>query len=379
MKLLMFNMGSYTFQDTKEAIVSLGHDVDEMYYYFHDRFHDEFFSERIEKTLKRKKYDAIISINFFPLIATAAHEFDIPYISWSYDSPLAEQLTEYFHYSTNIIYLFDRSEVLDYQARGHKNVYHLPLAINVDRLKKICFSNEINKKYKSDISFVGKLYPLPLDDLLYCTDDYVKGYVEGLFQAQFRTYGYNFLEDAIPDSLIDSINESYAQFGPTSQLSKRGLAYAISSQITHIERTVLLESFADEHDVNFYTTENINSLSKVKIHGPVKYFSEMNAVFKNSALNLCPTHKCIESGIPLRSLDILGTGSVLFSNFQPELAEVFVDGEDVIMYESMEDAVCKADYYLQKRDLLAEIGKSGQMKAEKYFSYSDRVRQLLQF
>ena len=115
------------------------------------------------------------------------------------------------------------------------------------------------------------------------------------------------------------------------------------------------------------------------MHGPVKYFSDMNAVFRNSLLNLCPTLRSISSGIPLRGLDIMGAGGVLFSNYQEELAEFFIDSEDVIMYESLEDAVAKADYYLNNKDLLPNIALSGKEKAAAYFSYDDRINTLLNF
>lgn len=378
MKILMFDMGSYTFRDTKESICKLGHQVDEMYYFFNNRFEDDFFSERINLQLNRNHYDAIISINFFPLLAKAANEHQTPYISWSYDSPLAEQLTNYFDMDTNYIYLFDRAEVEQFNKRGFLNVYHLPLAVNTERIDKLNFSNEINKKYTSDISFVGKIYNSPLNDLLMCADDYVKGFVEGVFQAQFKIYGYNFVENAISESVIDSLNASYAKYGNQGiKLNKRGLAYAINSQITHVERTILLETLAEEHNVHLYTLEGCSLSESVKKCGPVKYFSDMNAVFKNSSLNLCPTLKSIASGIPLRSLDILGAGGVLFSNYQEELAEYFVDGEDVIMYESLEDAISKADYYLKNKNKLKTIAVNGKQKAIEYFSYDERIPTLL--
>ena len=116
---------------------------------------------------------------------------------------------------------------------------------------------------------------------------------------------------------------------------------------------------------------------RIKQYGPVKYFGEMNAVFRNSLLNLCPTLRSITSGIPLRALDILANKAVLFSNFQPELAEYFVDGQDVIMYESLKDAVSKAHYYLSHKDILSQIAVSGYEKAVKHFSYPDKVSKLL--
>lgn len=371
-------MGSLMFADTKETIINLGHEVDAIYYHFKDRFKDSFFEERIDLILNRKDYDLIFSINFFPLLAQAAHTHSIPYVSWSHDSPLAARLSDYFHYNTNYIYLFDREEVTTYNSKGYSNVYHMPLAVNPNRISNLHFPTETNRKYSCDISFVGTIYNSPLDDLLFCATDYVKGFVEGLFQSQFRVYGCNYIEKSIPDSIIDSLNTSYAQYGTSNiSLNKLGLAYAINAQITHVERILLLESLAETHEVHFYTKEIQDLSDNVIQHGPVRYLTDMNAVFKNSALNLCPTLRSIISGIPLRSLDILVNKAVLFSNYQPELAEYFSDGEDLIMYESIEDAIAKADYYLAHKEVLEEMKIKGYEKVIKYFSYEDKIKKIL--
>lgn len=370
----MLDMGSYTFRDTKEAILSIGHEVDEIYYHFADRFKDDYFIERINHILKRNKYDALLSINFFPLLAITAHEHSIPYISWSYDSPLAEQLTDYFHYDTNRIFLFDRDEVNFYNSLGFSNVFHLPLAINPNRLNKLTFTREVNLKYESEISFVGVLHDSYLNELLFCANDYTKGFVEGLFQAQFRLYGCNFIYNSISDEMIDSLNKTYFELGNNiTKLNKRGLSYAINAQITHEERKLLLELLAENHEVRLYSTQKQDVDSRVAQYGPVKYFTDMNAVFRNSLLNLCPTLRSISSGIPLRALDILANRAVLFSNYQPELAEHFIDGKDVIMYSSLEEAISKANYYISHKGLLHELAINGYEKAVKHFSYSNII------
>lgn len=102
----------------------------------------------------------------------------------------------------------------------------------------------------------------------------------------------------------------------------------------------------------------------------------MPGVFRYSRLNLCPTLKSIRSGIPLRALDIMGAGGTLFSNFQPELAEAFEDGKDVILYESMEDAFAKAEYYLKNDTLRREIARNGYHKICQDFTYPDRIRRM---
>ena len=64
-------------------------------------------------------------------------------------------------------------------------------------------------------------------------------------------------------------------------------------------------------------------------------------------------------------------------NYQPELAEYFIDGEDVIMYDSIEDALCKADYYLKHDDARTSLAHNGLKKAVNHFSYPDKISSML--
>ena len=163
--------------------------------------------------------------------------------------------------------------------------------------------------------------------------------------------------------MLNVINASFKTIGQTGvSLNHRGLTYAIATEITHLERSFLLEQCGELWDTRFYASKPYD-LKSAKLCGPVKYSDEMPCVFRYSKLNLCPTLKCIQSGIPLRALDIMGSRGVLLSNWQPELAEYFEDGKDCIMYESMED-------------LRKQIAVNGYQKVKENFSYPQRIRTL---
>lgn len=379
MNILFYDMGSYTYQDTIFYLKQLGHDCKTIYYHFPDKFNDSFFCERFEKKLQEMSYDVVMSTNFFPLVAKLCHEHDIPYIAWCYDSPLEEKLEAYFHYDTNRIFLFDRLEAQRYQAAGYSQVYHLPLAVNTNRLDQLHFSAEQIQKHSCDVSFIGHLYESSLQVLLYSADDYIKGYVEGILQAQLRIYGYYFIDELITDDLLASINASFQKIGQTSlTLNHRGLSYAIASEITHLERSFLLEQMAELFHTHFYTTKSHHLSDKIESLGPVKYVDEMPCVFRYSKLNLNPTLKSIQSGIPLRALDIMGAKGVLLSNYQPELTEYFEDGQDLILYSSMEEAMEKAAYYIEHEDIRQQIALNGYQKVKEYFNYTDRIQKMLE-
>lgn len=379
MRILFYDMGSYTYQDFLYYLEKAGHHCKTVYYHFPDKFEDEFFVHRFTQYLTEASYDVVVSVNFFPLVAQLCHKHHIKYLSWCYDSPLEERLKEYFSYETNYIFLFDRIEAAQYQAQGYNQVFHLPLAVNTERLDALSYTPAQAASYRADVSFVGHLYDSPLDALLYPADDYCKGFVEGLIQTQLRIYGYNFLDTLITDDFLERLNDSYKKMGQTAvTLNRRGLSYAIAAQITHLERTFLIEQMGELYDTRFYSTRSYDFATPVKSCGPVKYHTEMPAVFRYSRLNLCPTLKSIQSGIPLRSLDILGAKGVLFSNYQPELAEYFEDEKDVILYGSMEDAFAKADFYLKHEDLREEIAVNGYRRVREEFSYPDKIRQMFE-
>lgn len=377
MKILFYDMGSYTYQDFLHYLKQEGHVCKTIYYHFPNKFEDNFFYNRFSQYLEEDNYDTVISINFFPLIALLCNKYHIKYLAWCYDSPLEEKLKNYFEYETNYIFLFDRVEVINYQAEGYSRIFHLPLAVNAERLSNLAFTPAQQAHYQTDISFVGKLYDSPLDVLLYGANIYTKGYIEGILQAQFRIYGYNFIDDLISDEILNDINSSFEKLGQsTVALNRRGLSYAISTQITHLERSFLLEQMGALYDTRFYSTDTISFKTSVKCMGPVKYHTEMPAVFRYSKINLCPTLRSIQSGIPLRALDIMGSQGVLLSNFQPELAEYFVNEQELIMYDSLEDAFAKVDFYLRHDELRQNIALNGYKKTRREFSYPQRIHQM---
>ena len=175
MKILFYDMGSYTYQDFIYYLERAGHSCRTVYYHFADKFEDDFFLYRFSKYLTETSYDAVVSVNFFPLVAQLCHKYHIKYLSWCYDSPLEDRLKEYFSYETRYIFLFDRVEAAQYQAQGYPHVFHLPLAVNTERLDALTLPPSRSAAWQADVSFVGQLYDSPLDVLLYSADDYVKG------------------------------------------------------------------------------------------------------------------------------------------------------------------------------------------------------------
>ena len=67
------------------------------------------------------------------------------------------------------------------------------------------------------------------------------------------------------------------------------------------------------------------------------------------------------------------------SSYQTELAEYFLDGQECVMYTSLEDAIEKAAYYLKNDDLRRRIAEAGKARIKEAFRYEDRIEELLSY
>lgn len=379
MKLLLYDMGTYTQTDIMMTLDEMGISYRNVMYKLKDVSEDKYFEKRICELIEWEGYDAIFSVNFFPVLARISEEYSLPYLSWTYDSPLnIRNMEQALEHTTTHAFFFDRAECNKYQKAGFKNTYHLPLAVNLRRLDKINILSKDQERYQAEISFVGQLYNTSLDALMMPMDDYTKGYLSAILETQFSLYGGYILKDTITDELMHQINLSYKEIGQNSvELSKDGLIATMAKHITHLERVLLLDELSQRYDVRLYGPGTHDELSKVKWMGSAGYFDEMPKIFRLSKINLNITLKCIQSGIPLRALDIMGCGGFLLSNWQQELAEDFVDGEDLVLYTSLEDAVEKCSYYLSHEEKRREIARNGYQKVKKLFRYKDRLEEMM--
>ncbi len=374
--------GSYTLPDLMAKLAGMGHKCRVLTYSYNRedwelKYHNDEFEGKLCAELSSKP-DAVMTTNFYPLVARVCHEKDIKYISWSYDSPMNLPLIEEMDHPTNYVFLFDKKDVQKYLDLGLEHFYHLPLAVNCDRLDRIASE----ERFVTDVSFVGQLYNSTLPMLRGIMAPEHRELVDKMVQTQLRIYGNWFVGDMLTDGIIEAINAHFRSLGQDSvQITKDQLAYSVAQQITYMERLSLLKLLSisgirTDLYSNPLSDEEKALLDKVNVHGRVSYDKEMPALFKSSRINLNPSLKIIQSGIPLRALDIMGSGGFLLTNFQPEIDEYFENGSEVVMYKSIEEAADKAKYYLSHEDERIKTAHRGYEKVRRDFSYEKRIEEM---
>lgn len=361
----------------ERGLKELGIEYETFYYQFKDWEKDDVFLEVFEEQIKEKNYSCVLSVNFSPLISNVCEEYGLPYVAWVYDAPLHIRNLEPLKNSCNRLYFFDRGEAEEYKKMG-ADARHLPLAVDTE-VFHLKVSNEQKTKYSTEVALVGKLYKTEYQYFTSPLNQYLKGYLEGIVNAQMKLYGGYFLPELITEELLAKLNREYAKTASDGfQMGYRELEYMLACETTFRERYLVLSLLSSHFQVDLYSSEMDDRLDKVHFKGYADYYTQMPLIFSQSKINLNMSLKIIRTGIPLRVIDIMGCGGFVLTNFQEEIPEYFSVGEDCIVYESIEDLYLKAKYYLYHEEERKRIAQSGYARVKRDFTFRDRLWRMLE-
>ncbi|TGX98314.1 hypothetical protein E5357_09525 [Hominisplanchenecus murintestinalis] len=380
MKILFIEWSSCGKKDLVEAFIKEGHELIYPPFSIEGKTYQELpeIERQFSSVVREEAPDLVYTTNYYPAISNLCCKENVRYISWLYDSPYRRLFSESVLNPCNIIYVFDKQLYLECHNAGISTVRYMPLAANTERLDAIQTDG-----YTYDVSFVGSLYlenGSAFVQVLNSVSDYTKGYLNALVAAQLKIQGYNFIEEVL-GPVIGDMARAYPMTREPGGIESQEYFYAqyvVNEWITAVDRIDLLETVAREcAGVDLFTQHKDFSASNVRNHGTVDYYEEMPKVFKQSRINLNITRRGIQSGIPLRAVDIMGSGGFLVSNFQSDFLDYFIPGEDFVYYESKEDLQQKIDYYLNHEEERRAIAKRGHDKIAAGHTYRHRIREML--
>ena len=383
MKILYLEWNSIGAKDLEEAFLLEGHELIRYPIVMEETFKDPGFEKKLTFVLQKEKPDLMFSVDYFPIFSYFGMKEKIRYVSWVYDSPLRTLYSSMVTSPCNVICLFDRALCMEFQEAGISTVRYLPMAANTLRLDSIV-RDVPAASFNCDVSFVGSFYVeggSPFDQMAAALPEYARGYLDGVTAAQMKIQGYDFVEEVL-GPVIEELEKAYPMEALPSIRESREHFYGqfvINRRITSVERMELLTAVSKTRKVDVFTKYRDFSLPNLHNRGPVDYYKEMPLVFKQSRINLNISRRGLKSGIPLRAFDIMGSGGFLLSNFQADFLEHFVPEEDFVYYESKEDLVQRAAYYLDHDKERQEIAENGHNKVAAAHTYRHRVREMLNF
>lgn len=386
MKILFYRYNSICEPDVISVLKRLGHEVSEITDEMTDKTLTPGQQVRIVSAALTGgiRYDLVFSINFFPVVSEVCNIVRVPYAGWIVDSPVMELYSHSLRNRFNRIFMFDRAMYEEFYDRNPDGIFYLPLASDTERLDKLIqsVSDADRERFAAEVSFVGSLYTEKCPyNRFEGKDKYLKGYLDGLIEAQLKVYGYNFLEECLSDEVVEAFKREvpfYAFTEKYEQNDRAAMAHLyLGNKVTEQERLRLLKSVSDNFSLALYTGSDVSGLPKADCKGLAKTMTEMPIIFNLSRINLNFTSKPIRSGIPQRIWDIMGAGGFVLTNYQSELADYFDIGRELETFADGKELLYKIDYYLSHEEQRKEIAANGYEKVRREHSLEQRLGLLL--
>ena len=379
MKITFCMFGGLGERSIIKAFERMGHEVSEFLDYTKNYDYNKEYTNQLIAHMEQVECDIVFSLDFMPIVSKVSKVFRKTYISWVYDCPELHLYSDAVQNENNRIFLFDKLQYAELSSLAPKNIFYMPLASEPMTREP---SDEEWEKYKSDICFMGSLYNEK--DRRYeeigKLPPYLKGYVDGLVNAQLNVYGYNFLADSLDEDMVKKFKNHFQWElieGYTCDDKMVVADMYLGAYCSAIERRRTLSNLAKHFPVAIYTDSDVSDLEGVENRGLADSVTMMPQIFRCSKINLNITSKTIRSGISLRVFDVLANKGFLMTNYQPELYDYFTPDEDFVVYESQEDLIAKVEYYLTHEEERLAIAKHGYETLKTYHTYDMRLKEIL--
>lgn len=382
MKILFLDSPAFAKEDMLDAFSECNIEYD---LFFHEAYNERKnaeYEQAFDIAVSEKCYDFVFSFNYYPILSNCCMRHNLKYVAYVYDSPLVSLYSCSLINSCNYVFIFDKATYEVFRNAGITTVYYLPLAANVRRLSQMETPTKLKELLQGEVSFVGSLYNEEHNffDRLTHLSDYTKGYLDAIMSAQQKLYGSFILEQLLYPNILEELQASVPYTPMADGTETAAFVYAnyfLARKLSSNERLSILKKVSEKHSLNLFTHKPSEEIPLAKFKGTVDYYSTMPLVFKNSSINLNISLRSIHTGIPLRCMDIMGSGSFLLTNFQADFFDFFLPGEDYVYYESEDDCLSKIDYYLNHKSEQEQICANALGKMRDAHTFRHRIETIL--
>ena len=88
-------------------------------------------------------------------------------------------------------------------------------------------------------------------------------------------------------------------------------------------------------------------------------------------------HQNLSYGPNMRTFEVTGSGGVLLSDRAEDITDFFSEGDEISVYDNLEDAAHKIKYLIENPDVSFEMSCKGQKRCYLYDTYDKRGREIL--
>lgn len=383
MRIIFVKWGNFNEGVIEETLPSLGHLVKSIE--LNPGEDQNHVLGEISKVILSFHADVLFSVDYFQNLAVAADRGGILYYSWLFHEPQWSLFSSQAQLACNRIYTFDSAHVDELRQHNISNVHYLSLAADRKLLSDANSQMEPEElsKYDCEVSFVGSFYEAAFNYFNTISEEAkeTKIYKEtvSLIKSKMFSYGRNVLTKNVSEEVVEFLakeadpHKNNYYFAGQTDIALRSI---LARKITVEERKVMAKTLARKFDFRLYSNSNTERFTRIKNMGAIDFQTTAPIIFNRSKINVYVTPRAIQTGIPLRVLEVMSCNGFILTNYQEDLAREFTEGKEIVLYRSLDDLVEKTAYYLEHEDERKAIARAGCEKVAMEYNYATKLRAL---
>lgn len=333
------------------------------------------------KALHLVKPDFVLSADHFGIDEEMFSDSGFSYVSWFVDNPFYF-INEKNKSPRNIFLVSDRSYISELNHFGFDNVYYLPLATNIHRMRKSLRrkKHDLASKHipESDISFVGTLgkrhseWKKERDDAFKGTE---KELLEFLIDIKIKNPSMTFKD------MFDFFETRCGEpvFSKLDANQRGAIEFRIDMETSAYFREKYLLALKD-HNVAIFGDETWKNIIPENYFygGHIDYEKDVGAFYHNAKVSLNVTRTQIQTGINQRVLDIAASGGVFLTDYRETTQDFFECNIKDLMYHNEEDLKEKANALINSDSHRKEMSEKLYESVYNHHTYNHRMKEMLE-
>ncbi|MFZ3171717.1 MAG: glycosyltransferase [Carboxydocellales bacterium] len=365
--------------DVSQALTQLGYAVEKIS-----------ISPDLDDMAKRIRSIAplfIFSINFNRHLLRIAEYLQIPYVSWTVDTPSLDLFNHHNKSPWALLFIYEKEVVEQLRKDGFNNVFYLPAAANVFRNDLINILEQDTERFQCDLSFIGttgldnefrkfyqgRLEPKLAEELEKICATQLENPNEYLIPRTFQHHELDITQLAYRQSGIRLGGENYIS-------DKLRFAYVLAKEACARWRLGVIEQILIKYKIHIYGDKGWEQYLKqpnLVFQGFAEHFTEVPKIYKLSKINLNLTRIYVQSGLPMRVFDTLAAGGFLLTNHKKDLEDLFEPGKDLIIFSDEKEMLEAIEYYLHRKEEREAIAVRGYETVKTKHTFFQRIQEVL--
>ena len=329
----------------------------------------------------------VAALNYTYGLVEACTALRCPLLCWEIDPAIEHVRAPQGPTEGSYIFTYREKNVEEFVSAGFANVEYLPLATNPEKRKRLSLSKDEKARYGAGVSFVGSSMASQAEVLqgqfwsLY--EAFSRGSVEKLAAGKqtmenlFNEQRKDFSRYILPELMA----ESFAEFA--GWVRSQGLAEdfvrliaEVSASEKRISYLVALGKFSVHTwgDDGFRAVEGSGGV----YCGLAGHHVELTNIYASSGINIDINRIYQPDIVTMRIFDVLSCGGFVLAEHNKALADIFVIGEEVETYQTLDDLLKKVAFYSENPEKAQEIARKGHERVQKDHTIKGRVEFMLE-